>query len=301
MKSGYPTSPESFVSEWRSQVDLRAKYDKGYGFGLDYNGVGSHPAPEGDDSEVAVTYPYTAVDGQTIMERQVTGERTWDVNSDGAAHYGLVPDWIRQLQLAGGGDELTDDLMSGAQTYLDTWAQTVAYTPPTNLATGRLTQASSQEWTINNRLQAKSATDGNSGTRWASGNWGADPPVDPGRPRRQHDDRPSHHRLGGRTCGRLRGAGLRRCAELAYGLVDELRQRRPRHCDVRSHTGTLGESARNPAGDVVRLLHSRDRGACQLSIGPGPDCSETRQTRGRRWRGCPQTSDESGCWTPPRR
>ena len=169
-KAAYPGSAEGMVTEWAAQKDLRAKYGKGYGFGLDYNGVGSHPAGEGDASPLKVTYPYTALDGSTVMDKQVTGQRTWDVNTDGAAHYGLVPDWIEQINRASGG-EIVDSLMSGAQSYLDTWAETVAYTTPTNLALGKLTQASSQEWTIDNRLQAKSATDGSRSTRWAGGDW----------------------------------------------------------------------------------------------------------------------------------
>ncbi len=173
-RTGYPTQPQSFVDEWQSQSALRAKYGKGYGFGLDYNGVGSHPHAEGEESPVRVTYPYTAIDGSTVMDKQVTGQRTWNVNKDGAAHYGLVPDWIEQLRKTGG-QPLVDDLMAGAQSYLDTWAATKAYNTPQNMALGRLTQASSQEWTINNRLQAKSATDGNRSTRWASGNWGVNP------------------------------------------------------------------------------------------------------------------------------
>ncbi len=174
-RTGYPGEPESFLGEWSSQAALRAKYDKAYGFGLDYNGIGSHPGPLPADYPNKVTYPYTAIDGSTVMDRQVTGQRTWDLNTDGAAHYGLVPDMIEQLKKAGGGQALVDDLMAGSQDYLDTWAATKAYTKPVNMATGRLTQGSSQEWGVNNRFQAKSATDGNPSSRWASGNWGVDP------------------------------------------------------------------------------------------------------------------------------
>lgn len=174
-RTGYPLEPDAFLSEWRGQAALRAKYDKAYGFGLDYNGVGSHPGPQGADSPHRVDYPYTALDGSTVMDRQVSGERIWDVNTDGAAHYGLVPDLIEQLRRAGGGQELVDDLMGGAQDYLDTWAATMAYRTPTNLARGRLAQASSQEWALADGLVAKRANDGDRRTRWASGNWGVDP------------------------------------------------------------------------------------------------------------------------------
>ncbi len=171
-RTGYPSEPEGFLGEWSSQATLRAKYDKAYGFGLDYNGIGSHPGPLGADYPNKVTYPYTAIDGTTVMDRQVTGQRTWDLNTDGAAHYGLVPDMIEQLTKAGGGQALVDDLMAGSQDYIDSWTATKSYTAPTNLIAGRLAQASSQEqgW-----LQAKYAVDGNKSTRWASGQWGKDP------------------------------------------------------------------------------------------------------------------------------
>ena len=174
-RTGYPMESDEFLDEWRSQASLRAKYDKAYGFGLDYNGIGSHPGPEGVESPNKVGYPYVAIDGSTVMDRQVTGERTWDLNTDGAAHYGLVPDMIEQLKKAGGGQALVDDLMAGSQSYLDTWAATKAHTKPVNLAKARMTQASSQEWSFGNKLQAKSATDGNRNTRWASGSWGEAP------------------------------------------------------------------------------------------------------------------------------
>ena len=45
-----------------------------------------------------VTYPFTSVDGGSVIDRQTTGARTWDINTDGAAHYGLIPDWIEDIR-----------------------------------------------------------------------------------------------------------------------------------------------------------------------------------------------------------
>ena len=75
-----------------------------------------------------VRYPFISVDGESIINRQITGERTWDINTDGAAHYGLLPDWIEDLRLHGG-QGLVDDLMSGAESYLNTWKGAEDHSP----------------------------------------------------------------------------------------------------------------------------------------------------------------------------
>ena len=61
------------------------------------------------------------------IDRQVTGQRTFDVNSDGTAHYGLIPDWVEDVRLAGG-NEIARDMYRGAEAYLQTWER--AWRPP---------------------------------------------------------------------------------------------------------------------------------------------------------------------------
>ncbi|WP_420824907.1 hypothetical protein [Streptomyces coryli] len=121
----YMNGAEHFVSEAGGTKALRDKYGVGLGYGTDMNGVGGWPAPGG----TAITYPYRSADGGTVLDRQQTGERTWDVNTDGAAHAGLVPDWIEQIRLSGGGKgaETVRDLMGGAESYLRTWGATERY------------------------------------------------------------------------------------------------------------------------------------------------------------------------------
>ena len=52
-----------------------------------------------------VTYPFTVLRRRGDVERQTSGERVFDINIDGVAHYGLYPDWIEDLrQLAGDAD-----------------------------------------------------------------------------------------------------------------------------------------------------------------------------------------------------
>lgn len=117
MITQYGHDAEHFVAEWRRTK--QAHRVTGYGYGLDANGMGRLPAPRTGNAAGPVTYPFTTFEGVTL-DRARTGERTWDVNTDGVAHYGLVPDWIEDMRLLAG-DELVRDMAAGAEAYLRTW------------------------------------------------------------------------------------------------------------------------------------------------------------------------------------
>lgn len=125
------TSPESFIEEWRQ---LRAVADPlyrfGIGFGADANGFHSQPPARGAGRPNAVSYPFESLDGRVTFDRQVSGQRVYDVNVDGVAHYGLYPDWMEQLRLLAG-EPIADDLMNGAEAYLQTWERAVGVPGPT--------------------------------------------------------------------------------------------------------------------------------------------------------------------------
>lgn len=132
------TSPESFIEEWRQ---LRAvadpRYRFGIGFGADANGFHAQPPARGADKPNPVTYPFTSLDGRVSFDKQVSGQRVYDVNVDGVAHYGLYPDWMRQLQLLAG-KPIADDLMGGAEAYLETWERAIGVPGPSCVTTPRL-------------------------------------------------------------------------------------------------------------------------------------------------------------------
>jgi len=44
----------------------------------------------------------------------------WDVNVDGVANYGLVPDWIEDMRTIAG-PEIVEDMAAGAESYLRSW------------------------------------------------------------------------------------------------------------------------------------------------------------------------------------
>jgi microsomal dipeptidase-like Zn-dependent dipeptidase len=131
------TSPESFIDEWRQ---LRAVADPrfrfGIGFGADANGFHSQPPARGADKPNAVSYPFKSLDGRITFDKQVSGQRVYDVNVDGVAHYGLYPDWMEQLRLLAG-RPIADDLMGGAEAYLQTWERAVGVPGPSCLSSPR--------------------------------------------------------------------------------------------------------------------------------------------------------------------
>ncbi|MFC9278335.1 discoidin domain-containing protein [Streptomyces collinus] len=168
----YMNGSEGFTAEARRTKALRDKYGVGYGYGTDMNGVGGWPGPRGADTANPVKYPFRSVDGGSLIDRQTTGRRTWDLNTDGAAHYGLVPDWIEDIRRVGGQD-VVDDLFRGAESYLGTWGATERHQAGVDLAKGASVTASSTEWNPFTSYAADRAVDGSRDTRWASG-WSDD-------------------------------------------------------------------------------------------------------------------------------
>ncbi|MER6136050.1 discoidin domain-containing protein [Streptomyces sp. NPDC001815] len=168
----YMHGSEEFGAEAERTEALRDKYGVGYGYGTDMNGVGGWPAPRGADTSNPVRYPFRSADGSAVIDRQTTGRRTWDINTDGAAHYGLVPDWIEDIRLVAGQD-VVDDLSRGAESYLDTWGSSEKHKAGVNLAKGASASASSSESNPFTSYAPGRAVDGDQGTRWAS-DWSDD-------------------------------------------------------------------------------------------------------------------------------
>jgi hypothetical protein len=93
----------------------------GFGYGSDVNGFSSSAGPIGDETTVA--YPFNGFGG-AIVDQQKSGSMTYDVNSQGVAHYGLYTDWIQGLFQVGG-DEFYEDMTLGPEAYLQMWERAV--------------------------------------------------------------------------------------------------------------------------------------------------------------------------------
>ncbi|WP_051485654.1 hypothetical protein [Nocardioides sp. J54] len=131
----YAGDSTGFVEKWRRHLGWAdPRYYFGFGFGADINGLGAQGNPRGADVANPVTYPFTGLGGVRI-DKQRAGKRTWDINVDGVAQYGLYPDWVEDLrkvadaQRKGDGTRIVDDMARGAEAYLQMWERAYGVRP----------------------------------------------------------------------------------------------------------------------------------------------------------------------------
>jgi hypothetical protein len=113
----------SFVDEWRKYRPKQTPFFFGWGWGADLGGLAEQGVPPGS-SDPKVSYPFKSLDGSTTIDRQHTGDRTFDYNNDGVAHYGLYADWTDEVRSLGG-PQIADDLLNGPEAYLEMWERSV--------------------------------------------------------------------------------------------------------------------------------------------------------------------------------
>lgn len=101
------------------------------GFGTDLNGFAGLPGPRlgpeacpggrGVGAQSGVSYPFTAAATGQIMDRSTAGNRTFDINTDGVAHIGMLPDLIADLQEMGLTASELEPLLGSAEEYARVW------------------------------------------------------------------------------------------------------------------------------------------------------------------------------------
>jgi hypothetical protein len=112
------SSPEAFVAEWKNVKKVRDKrFRFGFGYGSDMNGLAAQSAPT---AMHPVGYPFRSADGRVSFQRERWGQRLFDINKDGVANYGMYADWLEELRILGG-PPMVNDMMGGAEAYLETW------------------------------------------------------------------------------------------------------------------------------------------------------------------------------------
>lgn len=127
----YAGDSTGFVDKWRQHLGWTdGRYYFGFGFGSDMNGFGAQGDPRGAGAADPVTYPFTGLGGVTISQQR-SGERVFDINTDGVAHYGLYADWVEDVEHVAGADgaALAADLSRGAEAYLQTWERSWGLAP----------------------------------------------------------------------------------------------------------------------------------------------------------------------------
>jgi microsomal dipeptidase-like Zn-dependent dipeptidase len=121
------TDEPTFLEDWRANRALpNGGSITGYGFGSDVNGLGPQASPRLNAGSSPLRYPFTAPNGTTV-NKQVFGSRTFDLNTDGVAQYGLYADWTTDLiqQAGSDGPALRQQLLSGAEAYTRMWEKAI--------------------------------------------------------------------------------------------------------------------------------------------------------------------------------
>ncbi|QYG95559.1 Coagulation factor 5/8 type domain-containing protein [Iamia sp. SCSIO 61187] len=118
----YAVTSSDYVEDWRRARATRAPGLFGIGYGTDTNGLGAQADVRPGNAANPVRYPFRTFDGGTVVDRHRSGTRVWDINTDGAAHYGLFPDWVEDLRVIAG-PQIVEDLANGAEAYLQMWAR----------------------------------------------------------------------------------------------------------------------------------------------------------------------------------
>lgn len=124
----YAGDSVGFVKKWKRHLTWAdPRYYFGFGYGADINGLGAQGDPRPGAAKNPVTYPFKGLGGVTI-DKQVSGERVYDINKDGVAHYGLYPDWIEDLRKIAG-DDIVKDMSRGPEAYLQMWERAEGVKP----------------------------------------------------------------------------------------------------------------------------------------------------------------------------
>jgi hypothetical protein len=93
----------------------------GVGLGTDTGGFSELPGPREDAGQDPLKYPFRSYEGDVTFTRERSGQRTFDLNTDGVAHYGLFADLLADMQHQERGRKAMPVLFRSAEAYLDTW------------------------------------------------------------------------------------------------------------------------------------------------------------------------------------
>ena len=86
----------------RCSADRSKHHYFAVGLGTDTGGFSSLPGPRPDAAQSPLTYPVPRLSRQGDLPREQSGTRTFDLNTDGVAHYGLIADLLADMQQHGG-------------------------------------------------------------------------------------------------------------------------------------------------------------------------------------------------------
>ncbi|MCG8532656.1 MAG: dipeptidase, partial [Desulfovibrionales bacterium] len=116
----FDTNTLNRVLEDMLNVAAQSPYQVGVGFSTDVNGLANQADVRDDIADSPVQYPFTSYDGRYTFEKQKTGNRVFDYNKDGVAHYGLLADHLEDIRNTAN-PLVYESIMNSAEAYLQMW------------------------------------------------------------------------------------------------------------------------------------------------------------------------------------
>ena len=117
----YNSDADGMVGRVTRYLDAveQTSYWQGVGLGTDMAGLGGQAGPRPSAASAPLHYPFTSEFG-LVFDRQVSGNRVFDLNRDGIAHYGMVADHLQDVRERAGA-RVYNALMESAEAYLQMW------------------------------------------------------------------------------------------------------------------------------------------------------------------------------------
>ncbi len=127
----FNTTPQNFansIANYRT-ILTNTSYPKSFALGSDIQGVTSQPGPENPANANVVSHPFMSLDGTVTFHEPQTGNRTFDYNTEGIAHYGLYAEWLESFKQEDikRGDDTISSFMNSAEAYIQMWERAEAH------------------------------------------------------------------------------------------------------------------------------------------------------------------------------
>lgn len=123
--NGDAHSISNTISKYLDEVETTT-YLAGVGFATDMSGLGIQAGPRNDATSNSLSYPFTTEFG-LVVNKQQSGNRIFDLNYDGVAHYGMVADHLQDIREQAP-SYIYDAVMNSAEAYLQVWERSEANT-----------------------------------------------------------------------------------------------------------------------------------------------------------------------------
>jgi len=129
MMSIYNTSANSLNAQIKQFITLQKKYPHlvGAAFSTDVGGIATQAGSRGESAPDPVQYPFTSFDGKYTFDKQKTGNRIFDYNKEGLAHYGMLADHLEDIRNIAD-EEVYESVLNSAEAYIQMWERVETHT-----------------------------------------------------------------------------------------------------------------------------------------------------------------------------